>query len=111
MPPGLQFGGRPFTCGNMNPNNNRWGGRHWVPASATEAKPDARFVKDVTIYDGTEMVPGTPFTKIWRFRNVGTTAWPQGTRIVKVGGDSLSEQEAFELQVRESILIGFARFL
>jgi hypothetical protein len=43
--PGLQFGGRPFTCGNMT-SNNRWGGRHWGGPSATvaEAKPDARFV-------------------------------------------------------------------
>lgn len=46
------------------------------------------------------MVPGTPFTKIWRFRNTGTTQWPQGTKIVNVGGDKLSEQESFALQVR-----------
>ncbi|GAQ90219.1 hypothetical protein KFL_006150010 [Klebsormidium nitens] len=102
MPPGLQFGGRPFMCGNANPSNRWGGGRHWGPPSTAEAKPDARFVKDVTIYDGTEMVPGTPFTKIWRFRNVGTTAWPQGTRIIKVGGDSLAEQETFELQISEN---------
>jgi next-to-BRCA1 protein 1 len=100
------FGGRPFNaagCGNGP--HSRWGGpgfRHWGPSHTNEPKPDARFVKDVTIYDGTEMVPGTPFTKIWRFRNTGTTHWPQGTKIVNVGGDKLSEQESFALQISES---------
>ncbi|RLM74803.1 hypothetical protein C2845_PM15G11790 [Panicum miliaceum] len=57
-----------------------------VPA----VKTDCRFIKDVTIPDGTPMAPSTPFTKIWRVCNNGSTTWPPyGIQLVWVGGDHL----------------------
>ncbi|KAG2566912.1 hypothetical protein PVAP13_7NG234000 [Panicum virgatum] len=52
-------------------------------------KADCRFIKDVTVPDGTPMAPSTPFTKIWRMCNSGSTTWPYGTQLVWVAGDHL----------------------
>ncbi|CAN6268244.1 unnamed protein product [Urochloa humidicola] len=57
-----------------------------VPA----VKTDSRFIKDVTVPDGTPMAPSSPFTKIWRMRNNGSTFWPYGTHLLWVGGDRLT---------------------
>jgi next-to-BRCA1 protein 1 len=54
----------------------------------------ARFVEDVTVPDGTVSPPSLDFVKIWRIRNEGKSAWPEGTRLVFVGGDNLSPQES-----------------
>jgi len=50
----------------------------------------ARFVCDVSIFDGTQMAPSTKFTKIWRLKNTGEVPWPPGTQIMYVGGDQMS---------------------
>jgi next-to-BRCA1 protein 1 len=50
---------------------------------------DAQFVQDVTMFDETELAPGTEFTKIWRLRNSGSSAWPPQTQLVHVGGDDI----------------------
>merc|ERR1719178_370484 len=50
----------------------------------------ARFVSDVSIFDGTQMAPSTKFTKIWRLKNTGEVPWPPGTQIMFVGGDQMS---------------------
>jgi len=50
-------------------------------------KPQARFVEHVNLPDGTEILPGTEFTKIWRLKNTGDKAWPENTRLVFTGGD------------------------
>merc|ERR1719265_2861146 len=42
----------------------------------------ARFVSDVSIFDGTQMAPSTKFTKIWRLKNTGEVPWPPGTQIM-----------------------------
>eukprot|EP00163_Fabomonas_tropica_P031941 TRINITY_DN77_c0_g1_i4.p2 TRINITY_DN77_c0_g1~~TRINITY_DN77_c0_g1_i4.p2 ORF type:complete len:289 (+),score=95.19 TRINITY_DN77_c0_g1_i4:2400-3266(+) len=62
--------------------------------NTTEATPralnnKARFIKDVSVFDGTEVQPGTRFTKIWRFRNEGDDAWLPGTKLAYVGGDTM----------------------
>lgn len=64
-------------------------------------KLDARFVQDVTIFDGTEFAPGTEFTKIWRLRNSGSCAWPKLTQLVHVGGDALGTTAAVCLPLPE----------
>eukprot|EP00897_Mesotaenium_endlicherianum_P009512 jgi/Mesen1/858/ME000114S10942 len=88
------FGGRPFNCrGPFGRCDNA--GRS-VPA---EVKLDARFVQDVTIFDGTEMAPGSRFTKIWRLRNSGSAVWPHGSVLQLVGGDKLSDVESVTLQI------------
>jgi hypothetical protein len=50
----------------------------------------SRFVSDVTIEDGTQIVPNTPFVKTWKLRNNGTVAWPENTKLIYVGGDIFS---------------------
>ncbi|GAA0138610.1 hypothetical protein LIER_00321 [Lithospermum erythrorhizon] len=60
---------------------------------------DSRFIQDVNILDGTIMPPVTQFTKIWRMRNNGTTVWPQGTRLVWIGGVRMSTSPSIELEI------------
>jgi hypothetical protein len=48
--------------------------------------PQAEFVEDVTIPDGTVLTPGQAFTKTWRFRNNGTLPWGKGVKFVFVEG-------------------------
>ena len=43
-----------------------------VPPSSCDK---AQFIADVTIPDGTVMLPGATFTKTWRLKNVGSCAW------------------------------------
>ncbi|EFJ05566.1 hypothetical protein SELMODRAFT_236729 [Selaginella moellendorffii] len=62
------------------------------------AKPDGRFVCDVSIPDGTEVSPHTRFVKIWRLRNSGKVAWAPDTRLVRVGGDEMGTVSAVSLQ-------------
>jgi len=47
-------------------------------------KLEARFVKDVTVEDGSEMLPKASFVKTWRFRNEGARAWPAGSKLIFV---------------------------
>lgn len=63
-------------------------------------KLDSRFVEDVTIMDGTEMAPGTRFTKIWRLRNSGKIPWAPQTKLIHVGGDELGSVFVVPLEVR-----------
>ncbi len=61
-------------------------------------KLDEGFVQDVTIFYGTELAPGTQFTKIRRLRNSGSLAWPQQTQLVHVGGDEMGAKYAATLR-------------
>eukprot|EP01018_Ginkgo_biloba_P010115 Gb_06496 [translate_table: standard] len=67
----------------------------------TLGKLDCCFVEDVTIFDGTRLAPGTPFTKIWRLRNNGTLRWPPHTQLVRVGGDELGTRNEVNLEIQE----------
>jgi len=44
----------------------------------------ARFLRDVTIPKKSKLLPNVPFVKTWRFRNEGTTAWPENCQLVFV---------------------------
>lgn len=44
----------------------------------------SRFVRDVTIPDGTRVLVGTRFKKTWEIQNVGDVAW-EGRRLVREG--------------------------
>lgn len=57
--------------------------------TATPVCPQAQFVTDVTIPDGSVMTPGQTFTKKWRIRNTGQCAW-NGYSLVFDSGDSMS---------------------
>jgi len=47
------------------------------------------FVKDVTIPDGTILVPGESFNKTWRLKNRGTCAWTSDYMLVFSGGSQM----------------------
>ncbi len=67
------------------------------PAPAPTAPPagacanGATFLQDVTIPDGTTLLPGQSFNKVWRVRNSGTCAWTPNYRLTFVGGDGLTQ--------------------
>lgn len=44
------------------------------------------YLKDITIKDGTVLMPGEPFKKIWRLKNTGTCAWREGYSLIFVSG-------------------------
>lgn len=46
----------------------------------------ARFVKDVTLIDGAEVVCGENFTKIWKVKNTGNQSWEEGVVLLYLGG-------------------------
>ncbi len=102
----IYYGGRP-ACSMRGPQHGGtsgpYGGKPEVRSTGSMlgsgGKLDARFVQDVTIFDGTELAPGTQFTKIWRLRNSGSIAWPPQTQLVHVGGDELGSVYAVTLEV------------
>ncbi len=49
-----------------------------VVAAPGRARPAATFVGDVSVPDGTRLKPGEAFSKAWRLRNSGASAWGQG---------------------------------
>jgi Predicted solute binding protein len=51
----------------------------------------AKFVKDVTIPDGTTVETNTQFTKTWRLKNMGSCTWDSSYRIAFVDGTSMSQ--------------------
>ena len=52
-------------------------------------KCKARFVSDVTCADGAVFEAGAPIVKTWRILNAGRDAWPEGTTLLRVGGDDV----------------------
>jgi hypothetical protein len=57
--------------------------------STTACTDSAQFVSDVTIPDGTWVLPGAAFDKTWRLRNTGTCTWTEAYAIAFVSGQSL----------------------
>lgn len=50
---------------------------------------DVRFIRDVTIPDGMQLLPGQALVKKWSVKNAGTCDWGPGYRLVLISGDSL----------------------
>lgn len=59
------------------------------PAPPALLPPKARFVRDMTLADGALVPAGSPLLKIWRVKNPGPMAWPEGCRVTCVGGERL----------------------
>ncbi|TDH65847.1 hypothetical protein CCR75_001357 [Bremia lactucae] len=62
--------------------------------SMDETKQDlgpvlAVFEGDVTCPDGTVVLPGEAFDKVWKLRNGGSNKWPIGAMLSCVGGDKM----------------------
>ena len=53
--------------------------------------------KDVTIPDNTELVPGQPFTKVWRLVNSGSCTWNSAYSLVFDSGDAMGAPAAIQL--------------
>ncbi|KGN64343.1 protein NBR1 homolog isoform X2 [Cucumis sativus] len=70
-------------------------------SSVKQTKLDSHFVADVNVFDGTVMTPRTPFTKIWRLLNSGTSNWPHGSQLVWTGGHKFSHSLSVEIEVPE----------
>lgn len=60
----------------------------------------ARLVQSVTIPDGTIMLPGEKFTKIWRIQNIGTCTWTTDYKITFVTGNQLGAESTYNLPNR-----------
>jgi hypothetical protein len=63
------------------------------PPTAAPQAPcvnDARFIRDVTIPDGTQFLPGQLLVKKWGVQNAGSCNWGANYRLVFIGGDSLA---------------------
>eukprot|EP00954_Amorphochlora_amoebiformis_P015908 1249115-Amorphochlora_amoeboformis.AAC.2 len=42
----------------------------------------ARFQHDITIPDGSKVKKGSPIVKVWSLKNIGSTKWSPGARMV-----------------------------
>eukprot|EP00604_Paraphysomonas_vestita_P003093 CAMPEP_0174818428 /NCGR_PEP_ID=MMETSP1107-20130205/1094_1 /TAXON_ID=36770 /ORGANISM="Paraphysomonas vestita, Strain GFlagA" /LENGTH=653 /DNA_ID=CAMNT_0016030239 /DNA_START=274 /DNA_END=2235 /DNA_ORIENTATION=+ len=69
------------------------------PSRNIISKPMARFVRDVTMPDGTNVQPLSTFMKTWRIRNDGNQSWPEGCFLVNAGGDSLFSGDELRIPV------------
>lgn len=70
-----------------------------LPSKHTLIKPMARFVRDVTMPDGSKVQPGTVYLKTWRVRNDGIVDWPEGSTLVNSGGDVLYSGDELRISV------------
>ena len=59
------------------------------PAEATY-NDWAQFISDVTVPDGTNFAASTPFTKIWRLKNIGNSTWTSAFSVVFISGEMMS---------------------
>jgi hypothetical protein len=60
-----------------------------VPTSTPTCSNSADFVRDITIPDGTRLLPGQYFTKIWLIKNTGTCPWKETYSITNFSGESM----------------------
>jgi hypothetical protein len=58
---------------------------------------DARFLEDITIPDGTIVVPGAELDKRWSVQNSGTCDWGPGYRLVRVVDDPFEGPDSLAL--------------
>jgi len=65
----------------------------------TPCPPNACFVGDVTVPDGTKFEPGESFTKTWRMLSCGCIPWPEGTSWVFVSGDQMGAPESVPVPI------------
>ena len=54
----------------------------------------ARLMGDLTIPDGWETIPGTPFVKTWRIKNEGSCSWTDGYVLLFDHGDRMDAPDS-----------------
>jgi len=63
-------------------------------------KVRVKFVENVTIPERAVVLPGQTLVKTWRVENVGTTDWPENSKLIFFRGDrSMSTEEEFPIPV------------
>jgi hypothetical protein len=67
------------------------------PPDPVERVDEMRYVDDVTFEDGTLVLPGQAFEKIWRVRNSGTSTWGAGYELAFFGDHRMGGPEAVPL--------------
>lgn len=81
---------QPSQCAPNTPQSNAKACPSPVSSPANKKhRHMAKFIKDVSVADGTTLAPETKFVKTWRVRNDGVAAWPENTMLSYVGGDQL----------------------
>lgn len=80
-----------------------------TPASSTPTLPSTacdkvQMISDVTIPDGTVMLPGATFTKTWRLKNVGTCNWTTSYQLVFFSGEQMGGSSPVNLP--QNVLVG-----
>ncbi len=68
-----------------------------APTLDPDCPPDATFVEDVTVPDGTVFEPGEVFNKTWRVVSDGCADWPAGTALYFVRGDRMNGPQRAEV--------------
>jgi hypothetical protein len=68
-----------------------------VQPSPTPTCNQAKFVKDVTYPDNTDLPPATSFTKTWRLQNTGTCSWNSNYTLVVDGKNTLNAPTSSQL--------------
>lgn len=75
-----------------------------VPPSATapvvsrsSGCDQVKFIKDLTIPDGTKLDPGASFVKTWRLQNAGSCTWDPSYSLVVEGDNDLNAPQASPL--------------
>lgn len=59
-------------------------------ATGTNCTDQYEFVDDITVPDGTEMLPGEEFIKTWRLLNAGTCTWTNQYALIFVSGELMN---------------------
>jgi hypothetical protein len=77
------------------------------PATSTPVPPSqtptplicdwAQLVTSLTVDDGALFQPGSPFTKVWRLKNIGSCTWTPGYALVFTSGDKLDGRDSVPL--------------
>ncbi len=67
-----------------------------VPGT-TEKCPDAKFVADVTVPDGTQYDKGKDFLKTWKMQNSGACDWPDGTVAAYASGEKMGAPDSVKI--------------
>lgn len=62
-----------------------------VPVSSSTARDDAQLEAHITYPDGSEVVAGRSFEKIWAIRNTGSIPWSSGYELALVGGAEMGD--------------------
>lgn len=67
-----------------------------TPTAASAFCDQAAFIADVNIPPGTQIFPGSQFTKTWRLQNIGTCDWTPAYQLYFFSGEQMSAPAAIQ---------------